>query len=70
MASPRTEWQRYQRNLSTARREIRKATERAGNTELRHGHYAEAYRLALAVRDAASELLRLIEDDPGSDTEE
>lgn len=64
MATPQTDWQRYQRNLTTARREISKAVERAQGVDLLDGHRAEAYRLAVQARDAASELLRLIEADP------
>lgn len=70
MAAPRSEWQRYQRHLSTARREIRRAVERAQGVDLLEGHRAEAYRLAVQARDAASDLLKLIEAEPESKTDD
>lgn len=51
---------KLKRNLSTARRELVRAVERAGDTDLRPGHYAEAARRARAVRDAADDLLRAL----------
>lgn len=53
---------KLKRNMSTARRELLRAVERAGDTELRPGHYAEAVRLTRAVRDAADDLLRALHD--------
>lgn len=53
--------QRYRRNLSNARREVRRAVERASAVDLRAGHRAEAVRRAREVRDAADELVRRLE---------
>lgn len=55
------ELRKLKRNLSTARREVRRAVERAAETELLPGHYAEARRGAEAVRDEADVLLRALE---------
>jgi hypothetical protein len=49
------------RNLSTARRELRRAVERAAGVDLLPGHLAEARRRAQAVRDAADELIATVE---------
>lgn len=49
---------KFKRNLSAARREIRKAVERGAATDLRPGHYAEARRLAQQIRDEADALVR------------
>lgn len=62
-----TEWQKYQRNMSTARREIIRAVERASAVDLRPGHIAEATRLARAVRDEADALVRALTPPPDTD---
>lgn len=53
--------QRLQRHMTTAQRELRKAVERAQDTQLRPGHYAKAARRALALRDATNELLSVLD---------
>lgn len=52
---------RFQRNMTTARRELRRAVERAAAVDLRPGHYAEARRLAEQTRDAADKLVSDLE---------
>lgn len=47
--------------MTTAQRELRKAVERAQDTQLRPGHYAKAARRALALRDATNELLSVLD---------
>lgn len=57
----RTTWQKYQANLSAAQRELRRAVERAGDTDLHRGHYCEAARRARAIRDEADAILRALD---------
>lgn len=52
---------KFKRHLTNARREMRRAVERASEVDLRRGHYAEARRRAQSVRDAADELLRSLD---------
>lgn len=58
---PDPELVKLKRNLSTARRELRRAVERATGVDLLPGHLAEARRRARAVRDAADELVATVE---------
>lgn len=58
---PQTPEQKFNRKLTTARREIRKAVERASAIDLRPGHVAEARRLTERVRDEADVLVRALE---------
>lgn len=55
-----SEYQRFRRNLSSARRELRRAVERFGEIDPLEGHRAEAVRRARGVRDAADELVRAL----------
>jgi len=54
------EFRKLQRNMTTARREIRRAVERASAVDLRRGHSMEAIRRLRQVRDTADELLRAL----------
>lgn len=54
------------RRMTTARRELRKAVERWGTAvdrgvDFRRGHRIEAARRAREVRDAADELVRILD---------
>lgn len=55
------EFKKFRRRMTTARREITKAVERAQGIDMREGHRAEAVRQAMAARDAARELVRVLE---------
>jgi hypothetical protein len=57
-----TEWQRFQRNLSSARREIIKAVEHSSAVDLRPGHIAEARRRTHAILDELDALDRALEE--------
>jgi hypothetical protein len=54
------ELRKFKRHLSAARREVRRAVERAAEVDLRPGHVAEARRRAEVVRDEADALVRAL----------
>lgn len=58
-----TEEQKFNRRLTTARREIRKAVERAAEVDMLEGHRMEALRLAQQVRDEAEALVKLLKEE-------
>jgi hypothetical protein len=49
------------RRMTMAKRELVRAVERASTVDLRRGHYVEAARRARACRDAADDLIRVLD---------
>lgn len=56
------ELKKFKRNLYNARRELVQAVERFANIDPLEGHRVEAARRARAARDAADELVRVVEE--------
>jgi len=61
------EMRKFRRSLSTAKREMHKAVERASGVDLRPGHVAEARRLTEAIRDEADRLVEMLEKEGAGD---